>query len=331
MKTGEFLATINKNDINYLLKELLHIQYNILSPFVEISNFGNKPSTDINTLKAFAGNTYITECLKIIAEPISTCRISTSGPAEDLSRLTVCKVDDKSFALLYESDYVYNIQYADNPDELAGLLKALFTDETEKNDELIFPESLNYEKFFLLLNIIDSFRYAYYRDAITFKETGVLKLTASEFGGLMKKSAVSFKNIWQISNLAALVPEAIKFYSNINIDNYNFLFNNGYLLSGKDKNSNEEYLILNVLSVEAGAEFLNTWHKSAGIEKTFYENGKVVTIPSAYICSTLRSNHCFVFNNYESITYKLLDSQGATAFFINLVKSMRGKVIEQTA
>lgn len=331
MKTGEFLVTIKKKDANYILKDLLHVQFNILSPFLEISGSKVSPSTDLNTLKTFSENNNVTECLKIISEPISTCTIRTAGPAEKFSKFTICKVTDKSIAILHESEDSYQIQYADIITELAGFLKAVLSEETEKLGDLIFPESINYEKLFLLFNIIDSYRYTYYRDAITHNEPGILKLTTAEFGNLMKNTTSGTNFIWMISNLVSLVPEAIKFYRNTDINNYNFLFDNGFLLSGKDKRSGEEYLLLNILSIEAGSEFMNTWYKSIGIEKTFYENGKVVTIPSAFICTTARSNHCFIFNNYESITYKLLESNESTEFFINLVKTMRGKEIEQTA
>lgn len=331
MKTGEFLVTINKKDISYILKEILHIQNNVLSPFLEITDLNPNPSTDITKLKSFAENKIVSDCLNIISKPISTCKIRIAGPAEEFSILTICKVNDKTMALLYDSEETYQIQYADNITELAGFIQALLTEDREKSEDLVFPENLNYEKFFLLLNILDSYRYVHYRDSLAHKEPGILKLTSTEFGNLMKSSAGSFNFNWLISNLAVLVPEAIKFYNNTNENNYNYLFDNGYLLSGRDKRSGEEYLILNVLSVESGAEFMNTWYRSAGIEKTFYENGKVMTIPSAFICSTARSNHCFVFNNYENITYKLLENQDATEFFNNLIKSMRGKEIEKTA
>ena len=330
MKTGELLITINKKDIKYLLKDLLRLEHNKLSPLADTidSKFDHVAGEDV--LNSIAQNTDIVSCLKIIALPVSTCHVRIGGPATELSDLFICRVDDKSFVLLYSTKESYQIQYGDNANDLTGLLKSVLLNDIDKNSDVLFPENMNIETFFLFLNIIDCYRYVFYRDALKHRDLGIVKLTVAEFGDLMKKSMTHLDLRWMISNLITLIPEVIKYYKNSDESNFNYLFDNGYLLSGKDNNTGEEYLLMNVLSVEIGAEFMNVWYKSVGIEVEYLENGAVKTMPLAFISSTARSNHCFIFNDIsENVNYQLLDNINSNDVISKILASMKSNITDK--
>ena len=89
---------------------------------------------------------------------------------------------------------------------------------------------------------------------------------------------------------------------------------------------------MNVLSVDIGAEFMNVWYKSVGIEVASLENGAVKIIPLAFISSTARSNHCFLFNDIsDTVNFKLLDSKNSNDVFSKILASMNSNIPDKQA
>ncbi len=330
MKTGEMLLTINKQDIKFLLKDMLGLEPNKLSPLCYTIDQNLVPLAPENTLREIAHNADVVACFKIIASPRFSCVVRIGGPATELSEIAVCKIHSNSSAILVSNVESFNIMYADDED-LIGFLVPTIINEIGIAAETYFPETLNIETLILLANIIDSYRYSNYRDALQHKDYSIPKLTVPEFDKLLKSSLTNPDLRWVISNIAVLAPNLLKYYKTANETSFNFLFDKGYLLSGKDTNTGDDYILLNILSIDAGAEFLNTWYKSAGIEVSFFENGVIKTIPAAFLCATVLSNHGFVFNEIsEKLNYISLDNLNTKEIFNKIFSLMKSGISQQS-
>ncbi|MCX6163228.1 MAG: zinc ribbon domain-containing protein [Ignavibacteriae bacterium] len=313
MKTGEILITIDKGDIHSLIKEYLGFQPNLISPFADIVQDSTCPSKHAEELKAISGNPDVVTCFRILGNPSMTYRIRYGGPATPLGEMYICTSDCISFVLAYKlNDNEYGIQYCDTNVQLMDFLSSFLLMENDNEYEPLFPESMDYEFFILLANIIDSYKYAISRNALKHEASSTPALTAAEFNMLMRDSLSKPDFSWLVTNITGLLPSAITDKLEGKEKNYFDLFEKGFLLAVKNNDTGEASLMLNALSIEAGAEFMNTWMKSTGIEISTLSDNVLETKPLAFICSTALTNHCFNFSKTDgSIQYEALNNKNS--------------------
>lgn len=321
MKTGEILAKIDKKDISYLVKNLLFLKPNKLSPFIYAEGYDMKPVSGNHVFDNLLNNKESVYCIKELAEPEFCIRVNTAGPGMEYSKYNFCITKESTCVLSVESNDSYGIQYIEKKDELVSYLSDIALNEFDNASGYLFPEDINYELMILFLNLIDAYRYVYYRDALQHKPTGIFKLSISEFNELIKSSSASLDFRWLVSNFIGLIPSAIKKSFIPSEDNYNKLFNEGFLISVKDNNSGGDYLLMNVMSVDAGAEFLNTWYKSTGIELCRLNNGSLINTPFSLVLSTAMNNHRFRFTEGEKIKYNSVDKKLFSEECLNIIEN----------
>ncbi|MCX6162855.1 MAG: zinc ribbon domain-containing protein, partial [Ignavibacteriae bacterium] len=310
MKTGEILITIENGDIHSLIKEYLGFQPNLISPFANIIQDGTSPSKHAEKLKAISGNPDVVTCFKILCNPSVTYRVRNGGPATPLSEMYICTDDYHSFVLASKfNENEYGIQYCDTNVQLTDFLSTFLLMDNDNEYEPLFPETMDYEFFILLANILDSYKYAVSRNALKHEASSTPALTAAEFNMLLQDSLSKPDFSWLVTNITGLLPSAFIYKLEGKEKNYLDLFEKGFLLAVKNNDTGEESLMLNALSIEAGAEFMNTWMKSAGIEISTLSDNVLETKPLAFICSTALTNHCFNFSKTDGcIQYETLNN-----------------------
>jgi len=315
MNTGEIVIRAGREDIYSLLKDHLRLQPNLLSPFTELFQGGAVPSTHTQELINLAANPDVIACIKILAEPAVTYHIRLGGPATSSGEMYICSADHLSFVLTTTFDWnSFGIQYCATTEHLAGFLSSFLLMDNENEYEPQFPETMDFEFFILLANIIDSYKYTISRNALAHEAITTLVLSSTEFNTLLKNSLTKPDFSWLVTNIAGLLPSAAATRLQGKETNYLGLFENGYLAAVKNNTTGDECLMLSVVAIDAGAEFLNTWIKSAGIERSMLSDDRVQTKPMAFLCSTALTNHCFNFSVAEGvIQYEPLNNTNSKA------------------
>ncbi|MEI6853303.1 MAG: hypothetical protein WCL06_10685, partial [Bacteroidota bacterium] len=69
MKTGEILITIHKQDIKYLVKDLLGLPTDKLSPFSATIELNQAAVAPAETLQSLAQNADVVKCLTALSAP----------------------------------------------------------------------------------------------------------------------------------------------------------------------------------------------------------------------------------------------------------------------
>ncbi len=322
MKSGELLLNINTEDIKHLYLKALGLEYNKLCPFAEYLKDEDERNADINQIKALTENKDAMFLIKYLAKPLSLLQFRIGGPKEKYLKLSVCKIDDSKFILVLFNGNSFGIQYYENKTVLAEILDSLVINSDAEGGNS-FPDIPDFESLLLYLGIIDSFRYIKYRDSLNHHNSTLNRITSDEFQKVMKDSIEKLDINWLVSNLMYLVPSATKFEIKGNVEKYDELFNNGYLLSVADKNTNEGYLLLDVKACELGAEFLELWYKSAGIQISYLKDGVVETHPSAFITVTGIANHSFLFEEgSDKIIYRNYIPMVTPNIFVTLLDKL---------
>jgi len=333
MKTGEILITIEKKDIYTLLKEHLGLQANQLSPFAEIMQSETSPSIHTENLKSLAASHDVVSCFKILSEPSVTYRIRIGGPAAMMGEMYICSTDHLSFVIASSFDmHSFGIQYCNTFENLVNFISSLILLDTDNKYEPRFPATMDYEFFLLLANIIDSYKYTFSRNALKHEASSILALSMTEFNMLLKNSLTKPDFSWLVTNINGLLPSAAAIKLQGKEKNYSYLFENGYLLAVKNNNNGEDRMVLNVLAIDAGAEFMNTWTRSAGIEKMETGEKGLEAKPLAFISSTALTNHYFNFSKgMENIHYETLNNKNSIAAIGKLFDTRHlAKPIENT-
>ncbi len=315
MNTGEILITAGKGDIYSLLKDNLGLLPNLISPFAGFFQGDTVPSIHTEELKNLAGNPDVVACIRILAEPAVTYHIRLGGPATTPGEMHVCSIDHLSFVLATTFDnYSYGMQYCATAEYLAGFLSSFLLLNNENEYEPQFPATMDFEFFILIANTIDSYKYTISRNTLSHEAASSLTLSSSEFNLLLKNSLTKPDFSWLVTNIAGLLPSATATKLPGQEKNYLGLFENGYLMAVKNNRTGDESLMLSVVAIDAGAEFMNTWIKSAGIERLWISEKGVETKPLAFLCSTALTNHYFNFSVQEGvIQYEPLNNTNSKA------------------
>lgn len=315
MNTGEIVITAGKEDIYSLLKDYAGIQPNLLSPFAEFFQGDSVPSIHTEELKNLAGNPDVVACIKILAEPVVTYHIRLGGPATTPGEMYICSADHLSFVLASTFDkHSFGIQYCATTEHLTGFLSSFLLINNENEYEPQFPATMDFELFILIANTIDSYKYTISRNALAHEAISTLALSSAEFNTLLKNSLTKPDFNWLVTNIAGLLPSAATAKLPGKEKNYLDLFENGYLLAVKNNTTGDERLMLSLLAIDAGAEFMNTWIKSAGIERLQPSKNGVEIKPLAFLCSTALTNHYFNFSVDDSVIhYEPLNNTNSTA------------------
>ncbi len=304
MNTGEIVITAGKEDIYSLLKDYAGMQPNLLSPFAEFFQGDSGPSIHTGELKNLASNPDVVACIKILAEPVVTYHIRLGGPATTPGEMYICSADNLSFVLASTFDkHSYGIQYCAANEHLAGFISSFLLLNNENEYVPQFPAIMDFEFFILIANTIDSYKYTISRNALEHEAISTLALTSTEFNTLLKNSMTKPDFSWLVTNIAGLLPSAAATKLAGNEKNYLDLFDQGYLLAVKNNATGDERLMLSIIAIDAGAEFLNTWIKSAGIERLLLNGKGVEAKPLAFLCSTALTNHYFNFSLEDSVIH----------------------------
>jgi len=304
MKSGEILLNISRKDIKNLFVKTLGIEYNNLCPFADALKDESEINPDTKQINDFASNQNAVYLLKNLAKPVSLIQIRIGGPGEKYRKLSIVKIEENKFIMVIFDGDSYGIQYYGDKSVLTEILDSLVINP-DAEEGIVFPDSFPFEALVMYLGIIDSVKYLKYRDSLNHRHSSLLKITAEEFSKLIKGEIEKFDNNWVLSCLMFLLPAVTGFELKGNREIYDELFNNGYLISVSDNRINESSLLLDTKSYELGSEFLELWVKSAGIQISFLENGKIETYPAAFIAVTGVSNHTFFFENgKDKIIYR---------------------------
>lgn len=304
MNTGEIVIRGGREDIYSLLKDYAQIQPNQLSPFAELFQGGTAPSIFTEELKNLAGNPDVLACIRILAEPVVTYHIRLGGPATAPGEMYICTADHLSYVLATTFDnHSYGIQYCATIEHLSGFLSSFLFMDNEYEYEPLFPPTMDFEFFILISNIIDSYKYTISRNALAHEVISTLALSSTEFNTLLKNSMTKPDFSWLVTNIAGLLPSAAATKLPGNEKNYLALFENGYLMAVKNNSTDEESLMLSVIAIDSGAEFMNTWIKSAGIERSTLSENTVHTKPLTFLCSTALTNHYFNFSVEDGVIH----------------------------
>ncbi|MEI8047366.1 MAG: zinc ribbon domain-containing protein [Bacteroidota bacterium] len=320
MNTGEMLITAGKGDIYSLLKDHLGLLPNLISPFAGFFQGDTVPSIHTEELKNLAGNPDVVACIRILAEPVVTYHIRLAGPATKPGEMHICSIDHLSFVLATTFDnYSYGMQYCATTEYLAGFLSSFLLLNTDNEYEPQFPATMDLEFFILIANTIDAYKYTINRNALAHEAISTLTLTSTEFNTLLKNSLLKPDFGWLVTNIAGLLPSSVATKLQGSEKNYLDLFENGYLIAVKNNHTGEESLMLSVVAIDAGAEFANTWIKSAGIERLCINEKGIETKPLAFFCSTALTNHYFNFSVQDGmIQYEPLNNTNSKAAISNL-------------
>lgn len=317
MKSGELLLNIRRQDIRALFIKTLRLDYNILCPFTDALKDEGNENADMNQINAVANNKQAVFLLESLAKPVSLLQIRISGFKEKYMKLSVSKIDDNKFILVLFDGDSYGIQYYSDKALLGVVLDSIIMNSNalEVNS---FPSIINFESLVLYLGIIDSYRYIKYRDSLNHNNSSLYRISSNEFKKVIQGSIEKPDFNWLVSNLMYLLPSTTKFELKGNVETYDELFNNGYLLSVLDKKTNEGLLLLDVKACELGGEFLELWYKSAGVQISYIKDGNIETYPSAFIAVTGAANHSFIFeesgdkiiyrNYLQSVSFEIFES-----------------------
>lgn len=298
MKTGEVLIKIFKNDIPALVNTRLNIAHNGLSPFAKLFDTVQVPVTDDAALDAIAMNQDAVSCLRVACAPLSVGHIGIAGNGQQAGEIFICIAADTTCVIVYSyDDGSYGLQSISGADELSELISSILVNPDKFNTGLTFPDSMNFESFIMLANTIDAYKYVVYRDALARKEESLLKLTSDEFNELFRGSMMKPDFKWLVSSLFYLLPSLAGFGFSGDPVHMNALFDNGFLLSVKDKTTGEKFILLNIAAVDAGIEFTNSWYRSAGVEISTIKDNVVTTLPAAFVTSTGPSDYFFAFDS----------------------------------
>ncbi len=330
MKTGEVLVNIKKEDVKTLFINFLNLEANKLCPFAETLSESIDKSADIPAIDALIKNNDIVYLIKNLAKPDSLLQFRVGGPGLAYNKISICKTAESTYILLLFDGNSFGIQYYDSSKALAEILTSLIINSDFDEQPDAFPATLNYESLILYFNIIDSFRLISYRNTLNHESNSLFKIASSGFNDLLKDSIQKLDFRWLLSNLLFFLPSVVKFDIQGNAKNYEELFEKGFLISVTDKNTNANSLLLDVKSIDLGAEFFELWYKSAGVQYSYFKEGVIETNPLAFIAVTGTSNHYFQFDeNSDSLIYQNMGVHASAKVFTGFIEKLINKSIAE--
>lgn len=300
MKTGELFLNIKREDVKSIFAALNGKDYNKLSPFSEVLESDFPALDNKSYIDSILKNNDVVYLLKALANPSSILQIRIIQNEGNYKKLSVICTAEKSFILVIYDGEKFGVQYFADIKSVSDILNDVCVNNDAEEGEM-FPGSISVESLIMYLNLIDSYKYAKYRDALRHHYSSLLKITSEEFYNLLQDSMKKFDSRWMLSNFIFLLPSVTKSELSAKPEIYEELFKTGFLISVSDKNTNEESLLLDVKTCDAGAEFFELWAKSTGIQYSFIKEGKIETTPLAFIASTQISNHCFLMSEGSNI------------------------------